>query len=501
MEPREAYRELTDRGREIAYLSSLGSLAAWDQRTYIPKKGHAHRALAMATASRIIHQKATDPRIGELLAAVEGSPLMEDPDVAANVRAWRRDYDRATKVPESLAVEIAEAASRGESAWAELRKKNDWQGFVPYLKRNIELKKAYAEAVGYEEEVYDALLEDFEQGLRTRALVPLFAELKGPAVELVRRIKEAPNKPPVEILHRHYPKASQEAFILEVLPELGYDLEAGRLDETAHPFASRIHPGDVRITTRYFEDFFNAAFFGSVHEAGHAMYGQGLPEEHWGTPLGESVSLGVHESQSRMWENLVARSPEFWRRYLPRAREHFEALRDVSPEEFAFAVNEVRPSLIRVEADEVTYNLHILLRFELELALFRDELKVEDLPEAWDQKMEAYLGIRPRNYAEGVMQDVHWSFGAFGYFPTYTLGNIYAAQLFAAAERELGPLPPRFEAGEFAPLLSWLREKVHRHGRRFEPAELIAKASGEPPSTRYLLDYLSQKFEALYGLT
>ncbi len=501
MDAKTAYQELLERSRERAYLSSPARLAAWDLRTYIPKKGHPHRAQALAAFSRMIHQKATDPKIGELLAAVEGSTLMEDPDVAANVRAWRKDYDRTTKVPESLAAEIAEAASRGESAWAELRKKNDWEGFVPYLKRNIELKKAYAEAVGYDEEVYDALLEDYEEGLRTRELVPLFEALKAPAIQLVREIQAAPKKPPVEILHRHYPKGAQEAFVLEVLPELGYDLEAGRLDETAHPFAIRIHPGDVRITTRYFEDFFNAAFFGSVHEAGHAMYEQGLPEEHWGTPLGESVSLGVHESQSRMWENLVGRSRGFWQHYFPRAKERFEALADVELSDFVFAVNEVKPSLIRVEADEVTYNLHILLRFELELALFRDELKVEDLPQAWNEKMEAYLGLRPKTYAEGVMQDVHWAGGAFGYFPTYTLGNVYAAQLFAAAERELGALEPRFAAGEFAVLLGWLRERVHRQGRRYPPKELIERATGAPPDTAFLLDYLNRKFRPLYGLT
>ena len=501
MDAKTAYQELVERGRERADLAALAGLAGWDLRTYIPKKGHAHRARVFATVSRVLHRKATDPRIGELLAAVEDSSLMEDPDVAANVRAWRRDYERATRVPESLAAEIAEAESRGESAWAEFKKKNDWEGFLPYLKRNIELKRAYAEAVGYEDEVYDALLEDYEEGLRTRDLVPLFEELKGPATRLVRRIATSAKKPRTDFLHRPYPKAEQRGFILEVLPELGYDLDAGRLDETAHPFAIRIHPGDVRITTRYFEDFFNAAFFGSVHEAGHAMYEQGLPEEHWGTPLGQSVSLGVHESQSRMWENLVGRSAGFWRRYFPRARARFEALADVDEEAFVFAVNEVRPSLIRVEADEVTYNLHILLRFELELALFRGELAPEDLPEAWNRKMEAYLGVVPKTYAEGVMQDVHWAGGAFGYFPTYTLGNVYAAQLFEAAEQALGALESHFAEGDFAPLLGWLREKVHRHGRRYPPAELIQRATGQPVSAGPLLRYLEGKFGALYELT
>jgi len=500
MDPKSAYQELVERGRELAYLRALGALAGWDQRTYIPEKGHAHRAKAFASLTGVVHRKATDPAIGDLLAAVEDSSLMEDPDVRANVIRWRRDYDRATRVPERLAVELAEAESAGESAWAEKRPRNDWGGFLPYLRKIVELKKAYAEAVGFEEEPYDALLEDYEPGLTTRDVERLFAELGPRAQDLLQRIQASDRKPPVEILHRSYPRRDQEAFILEVLPQLGYDLKAGRLDPTLHPFAIRIHPGDVRITTRYFEDFFNAAFFGSVHEAGHAMYEQGLPEAHWGTPLGESVSLGVHESQSRMWENFVGRSLGFWRYFLQRAQKRFASLAGVAVEDFVFAVNEVKPSLIRVEADEVTYNLHVLLRFELELALFRGELDPEDLPQAWNAKMRAYLGLEPATYADGVMQDVHWSGGSFGYFPTYTLGNVYAAQLFAAAERALGPLEERFARGEFGPLLAWLRENVHRHGRRYLPPELIERATGEPPTARYLTAYLEAKFSALYGL-
>ncbi len=500
MDPKSAYRELVERGKELAYLRALGALAGWDQRTYIPERGHAHRAKAFAALTGVVHRKATDPAIGRLLAAVEDSSLMEDPDVRANVIRWRRDYDRATRVPERLAVGLAEAESAGESAWAEKRAQNDWAGFLPYLRRIVELKKAYAEAVGFEEELYDALLEDYEPGLTTREVARLFAELRPRALDLLKRIQASDRRPPVAILHRSYPQREQEGFILEVLPELGYDLRSGRLDPTLHPFAIRIHPGDVRITTRYFEDFFSAAFFGSVHEAGHAMYEQGLPDEHWGTPLGESVSLGVHESQSRMWENFVGRSLGFWRYFFPRAQKRFAALAEAALEDFVFAINEVKPSLIRVEADEVTYNLHVLLRFELELALFRGELDPSDLPQAWNEKMRVYLGLEPATYADGVMQDVHWSGGSFGYFPTYTLGNVYAAQLFAAAERALGPLEERFARGEFEPLLAWLRANVHRHGRRYLPPELIERATGEPPTARYLNAYLEAKFGALYGL-
>ncbi len=499
MEAEKAYQWLVERGKEVAYLGAAASLLGWDQRTYIPAKGHPHRARQFAVISRLLHQLTTDPRIGEMLSVVEDSSLMDQADVAANVRNWRRDYERRIRVPERLAVELAQAESEGESAWAELREKEDWAGFVPYLEKILSLKKEYAEAVGYEAEAYDALLEDYEPGERAERLEALFAELRPALVELLQKIQGAPRQPDTGIVHRDFPVEAQKALILEVLPQLGYDLEAGRLDPTVHPFATRITPGDVRITTRYYDDYFNAAFFGSVHEAGHAMYEQGLPETHWGTPLGEAVSLGVHESQSRMWENMVGRSRGFWEYFFPKAQAHFPALADVGLDDFVFAINEVRPSLIRVEADEVTYNLHILLRFEIELALFRGEIGIRDLPEIWNQKMEAYLGIRPTAYKDGVMQDVHWSGGLFGYFPTYTLGNVYAAQLFAKAEAELGALEPSFARGEFAPLLSWLRDHVHAHGRRYTPRELIARATGEEPKATYLLSYLEKKFSGLYG--
>uniref|UniRef100_UPI00257D6129 carboxypeptidase M32 n=1 Tax=Oceanithermus sp. TaxID=2268145 RepID=UPI00257D6129 len=274
----------------------------------------------------------------------------------------------------------------------------------------------------------------------------------------------------------------------------------GRIDPTAHPFELSVGPGDVRITTRYYPDYLGAAFFGSVHEAGHAMYEQGLPAEHWGTPMGQAVSMGVHESQSRMWENLVGRSLGFWRFYYPKLQPRFAALADVRLEDFHRAVNAVKPSLIRVEADEVTYNLHILIRFELELALFRGELEVDDLPEAWNAKYHDYLGVVPPNFKDGVMQDVHWSGGMFGYFPSYTLGNVYAAQLFEAARRDLGEPEEAFARGEFAPLLEWLRDRVHRHGRRFPPRRLVERATGNPPGTDALVRYLNDRFGALYEL-
>ena len=502
MKPEQAYEALRAFQIDTAYYQSLGALAGWDQRTYIPRKGHAHRARQFAALARLLHARRTDPRIAEWLDAVEGSDLVADPESpeAANVREWRRDYERAVRVPDDLAVALAQAQSEGESAWESLREADDWAGFQPYLKRVLQLTREYAEAVGYETEPYDALLEDYEPGERAARLQAMFAELGRATRDLLERIRASAVRPPVEVLHRNYPVEVQRAVAYEVTGLLGYDLEGGRIDPTAHPFELSVGPGDVRITTRYYPDYLGAAFFGSVHEAGHAMYEQGLPAEHWGTPMGQAVSMGVHESQSRMWENLVGRSLGFWRFYYPKLQPRFAALADVRLEDFHRAVNAVKPSLIRVEADEVTYNLHILIRFELELALFRGELEVDDLPEAWNAKYHDYLGVVPPNFKDGVMQDVHWSGGMFGYFPSYTLGNVYAAQLFEAARRDLGELEEAFARGEFAPLLAWLRDRVHRHGRRFPPRRLVERATGNPPGTDALVRYLNDRFGALYEL-
>ncbi|MFD3004122.1 carboxypeptidase M32 [Thermus tengchongensis] len=511
MTPETAYQHLLEFQRETAYLASLGALAAWDQRTMIPRKGHEHRARQMAALARLLHQRATDPRIGEWLAAVEGSPLVQDPlsDAAVNVREWRQAYERARAIPERLMVELAQAQSEGESYWEEARPKDDWRGFLPYLKRIFALTKEKAEilfslpvAPGDPPygELYDALLDGYEPGMRAAELVPLFAELKEGLQGLLDRILGSGRRPDTAFLHRSYPKEAQRAFALELLQACGYDLEGGRLDPTAHPFEISIGPGDVRITTRYFEDFFNAGIFGTLHEMGHALYEQGLPKEHWGTPRGEAVSLGVHESQSRTWENLVGRSLGFWERFFPRAKELFPSLQDVALEDFHRAVNAVEPSLIRVEADEVTYNLHILVRLELELALFRGELALEDLPGAWAEKYRAYLGVAPKDYKDGVMQDVHWSGGLFGYFPTYTLGNLYAAQFFRKAQEELGDLEGLFRQGEFRPFLDWSRRKIHAEGSRLRPRALVERVTGTPPSAQPFLAYLEAKYRALYGL-
>jgi len=501
MPPKEAYDWLKAHHVETVVLESMGAVLHWDQSTMIPKAGHAHRSEQFAALAGLTHQRRSDPRVGEALAACEGFVAEQDPsDVqAANVREWKRTYERASKIPADLAVALARAASLGETTWQRTRPDNDWETFRPHLDELIRLRREEAEAVGYANEPYDALLDEYENGETAANLEPLFATLREAMVTLLDRIQGSSRRPDPGILDSDYPVAAQRAFCAMVSQSLGFDMQAGRIDDSAHPFSTRIGPGDTRITTRYNPRDLTEALFGVIHESGHAMYSQGIPAEHYGTPSGASVSLGVHESQSRLWENLVGRSAGFWRHFYPAAQDAFPCLEAVREADFLFAVNEVKPGLIRVDADEVTYNLHILLRFELELALMRGDLTTADLPAAWNEKMIEFLGVTPPDYASGVMQDVHWSAGLMGYFPTYTLGNVYAAQLFEAADAALGGLAPRFEKGEFAPLLGWLREHVHTWGSRLPPRELIRRATGKNPDPEALIRGLSRKYGALYG--
>ena len=459
-----------------------------------------HRHNQFAMLAKWIHVRATDPRIGEALARVEASDLVSDPAAApaVNVREWRRDYDRAIKIPQDLAVALAKATAEGETAWERTRPESDWETFKPFLATVVALKREEAQALGYAAEPYDAHLDLFEPGETAAALAPLLAELRMSLLRILEAVQGSRRRPQGEVVRRHFPVDGQERLARLAAQSLGYDFAGGRLDKTAHPFSVGIGPGDVRITTRFDEHRFSQAFFGTLHETGHALYDQGLPADHWGTPRGDTVSLGIHESQSRMWENLVGRSLGFWRFFYPRAQETFPVLQDVPLKTFHFAINEVKPSLIRTEADEVTYNLHILLRFELERALMNGDLEVEDLPGAFNDKMGAYLGLTPPGPGQGVMQDIHWSAGLFGYFPTYTLGNLYAAQFYARAEAELGPLEERFAAGDFAPLLTWLREKIHSQGNRFWARPLVREVTGEELTPQYLVRYLQRKFGALY---
>lgn len=513
-----SYRALIEQSRRIGLLGSVGAILGWDERTQLPPRGTELRAQQMALIAGMVHAQFTSPRIGELLSAVEQSDLVRDPasDAAANVREIRREYDRARRVPGSLIEQISRTEVLGQQAWAAARGASDYRAFEPWLGKMLELKRQEARcyldasphdspesAAGHDQPqtLYDALLEGFEPGERADNLRRVFAELRPALVELIARVRQSGRAAPVEILHRTYPAAAQQRLAQAAARAIGFDFQAGRLDVSVHPFCSGIGPGDVRLTTRYDEQYFGDAFFGVLHEAGHGLYEQGLPQQHFGTPLGQPVSLGIHESQSRMWENLVGRSRGFWAHFLPQARQVFGAtLADVSEDQFYRAVNDIRPSLIRTEADEATYNLHILLRFELEQALLSGDLPTADLPGEWNRRMRADLGVDVPDDARGCLQDIHWSGGAIGYFPTYTLGNLYAAQFFQSAQRELGDASAAFARGQFAPLLAWLRTNIHQHGMRYRPRELVQRVTGRDLEARPLLDHLRATAQEVYGL-
>jgi carboxypeptidase Taq len=569
-DPQAAYDELIQRARELATFGSCSVLLGWDEQTYMPPGGAKHRGNQMALLAGLHHERATDPRIGDLLLTIETSSLISDPEseTAVNVRELRRSYERRVRLPKTLVEELARTTSMAQGEWVVARSANDFARFRPWLETILHLKRqesaciqstlaksrtanasstktpvaALATAPGTHSDkdtggnaVYDPLLDEYEPGAKTAELTVLFENLRRELVPMVAAITESQSQktpgrlgnsdraashhsPPNEsgsstlttdhspqrgeaVLKRSYPLDRQKVFGQGVAAAIGFDFRRGRLDVTAHPFCSGMGPGDCRITTRYDEHDFTEAFSGILHEVGHGLYEQGLDETHYGTPMGEAVSLGIHESQSRLWENALGRGLPFWKYWFPLARSVFhEALADVTLDQFHAALNHVAPSLIRVSADEVTYNLHIIVRFELEQDLLSGNLPVTDLPAAWNQKYRETLGISPPDDATGCLQDIHWSAGLIGYFPTYTLGNLYAAQLFTQAEVDLGGLDESFARGDFRELLNWLRAKVHSQGQRYRAADLIERITGKKPDSRPLIESLRRKYGALYGI-
>ena len=500
----EIYAELTRLLREAALLSSCSSVLSWDEQTYMPKHGSAHRADQLGLLAGLAHERSTSPRIGELLSELEQSGDLgeADGDRAVNIREARRTYDRQTKLPRRLVEELSRTTTLSQQAWIVAREESDFAAFLPWLEKMIGLKREEAEAVGYGQGIpYDALLDDYEPGMTAAEVERVFTPLRDELVPLVAAIQSSSRRPKVEILSRHYPKTPQIVLAEGASKAIGFDFEAGRVDESAHPFCSGFGPGDCRLTTRYNDHHFNSAFFGVMHESGHGIYDQGLRGDSFGLGIGQATSLGIHESQSRLWENFIGRSLSFWKYLFPTAQIAFpRALGDVSLEEFYFAVNDVRPSLIRVEADEVTYNLHIMLRFEIEKNLVSGALKPADVPAAWNDKVQSDFGLTVPNDANGCLQDIHWSAGLLGYFPTYALGNMYAAQFFNAARRDLGNLEELCARGQFKPLKAWLNEKIHQHGKRFPAKRLVEIVTGETLSHRPLTAHLKSKYSELYGL-
>ena len=469
----------------------------------MPPGGVMSRAEQLSTISRLSHVRFTGEEVGRLLDDLQSEVAGKDYDSteASLVRVIRRDYEQARRLSPDLVAEISTASSTAMPVWRKARQEGNFSLFAPYLEKNVELNRRVADALGYEKRPYDALINYNEPGLTTAQLEELFAELKSAIVPLVADIARHDGAADDTVLHRDFDPELQLKYALDTVARLGYDLDRGRQDLSTHPFSTSFGPGDVRITTRVSRDFFNECLFGSIHEAGHAMYNQGMGEDIDRTPLWDGASPGVHESQSRLWENLVGRSRPFWRHFYPSLRATFpDQLRDVDEEAFYRAVNRSYPSYIRVEADEVTYNMHILMRFELENELLEGTLTVKDLPEAWNSRFKSYLGLDVPNDREGVLQDIHWSYVSFGVFPGYTLGNLIGAQLMEKIRTDISDLDAQVERGEFAPLLAWLRKNVHRHGRKFTPDELLERATGKKLTAGPWISYVQQKFGALYGL-
>lgn len=498
-----SFDEICAFGRETALLESVESLLGWDERTYMPPAAGPYRAEQMTYLSGLVHRRHTDPRLGELLAELAGSELAKDPhsDAAATIRQMKRDYDKRVKLPQALVEELTRASVLGQQAWVEARKNDDFKSFAPHLAKIYDLKRQQAEALGYKEHPYDALLDDFEPDAKTSEVAKVLAGLRSELVPLVQAIQASGRKPKCEILERTFPAAAQETFGKHAAAAIGFEFDRGRLDVTHHPFCAGMGPHDCRITTRYDERYFPTAFFGILHEAGHGIYDLGLRPDWFGLPPGTYLSLGIHESQSRMWENQVGRSRTFWQHFFPQAQAAFpEALAETSLDDFFFAINNVQPSLIRVEADEATYNLHIIIRFELEQAILTGDLAIADVPGAWKEKYHQYLGIEPPNDADGCLQDVHWSAALVGYFPTYSLGNLYSAQFFEQADHDLGGLAAMFSRGEFQPLKRWLNEKIHHRGQCYTAAQLLKLVTGQSLSHAALMRHLRGKLQPLYGI-
>jgi len=494
-----SFEPLLARMQELKDLAGAIGLLTWDQETYLPSKGGEARADQLSTLQALHHERLVDAALGSLLEDARGDASLTG-DARAMVRVLTWERERAVRVPESLVRELAQAQSRGLHAWHQARAERRFAAFLPALSRLLELRRAEADAIGHPGgERYDALLDAYEPGMKTARLREVLEALESRLVPIARVLCEQPA--PRDWLTGDFPVAAQWRLCEQVLREMGFDLSAGRLDTSVHPFTGGTHPRDVRLTTRVDPRNLRQALFGAMHEGGHGLYEQGFDEAHYRTPLAAAPSMGLHESQSRLWENMVGRSHAFWRRYFPQVQAEFSAaLGNADAGSVYRTVNQVTRSNIRVDADEVTYNLHIVLRFQLEVLLMRDALPLEELPREWNERTERLIGVRPADDVEGVLQDIHWAYGELGYFPTYALGNLYAASLFAAARRELPGLDEAIEHGELSLIREWLRRRVHAEGYRYPAEELVTRITGRGLTDADFIDYLRTKYGEMYGL-
>lgn len=485
--------------QEIGKLESAISLLHWDQRTYLPQKGLAARALVLGKLARIAFELLVSDKLGHYLEELETQDDLSLEE-QASIRVVGKAYRRHKSIPPDIYEQFTIAQSRSESAWEQAKKTSDFELFRPHLQKMVDFSRQFAQLYGYETNPYDALLEEYEPGMTTEQLRSVIEPLRKKLVPFIKRLREEGTRPRTEILDGTFPIDKQEELSLRVLKAMGYDFSAGRLDTTVHPFTISTGPQDTRVTTRFIGDNLFSGISSTMHEGGHALYGQGIPPElHW-SGLDGGASFGIHESQSRMWENMIGKQLPFLKFFQPILASVFPEFAHTRPETLYNALNTVTPSLIRIEADEVTYNLHIMLRFELEEQLINGRISITDLPEVWKDAMKRYLGVVPKDDAHGVLQDVHWSTGMFGYFPSYMLGNLYAAQIFAKVREEIPDLDEQIANGKLVVLLSWLRKQVHRFGKTYEPQELLQRITGERLNPSYFTRYITDKYSLIYSL-
>lgn len=487
----------------VVDLQRAASVLAWEQQTYMPSGGAAARAEQLATLEGLAHRMFVTDEIGALLADLNATAddLDYDSDGASLLRFISRNYEHKRRIPSELVAELARTTALAQATWVQARQCADYAMFKPHLQKVLALRRDQAECLAPYEHIYDPLLDEYEPDIKTSEVREIFLSIKDELIDLVRAISARADAVNDEPLYGDFDIDQQRAFGLEIAQKFGYDLKRGRLDEAPHPFCTTFSSDDVRITTRFDNSFLPSALFSTMHETGHALYEQGVSPELARSGLDSGISLGIHESQSRMWENLVGRSRPFWRHFFPKLQDTFpEALGAVDVEGFYRAINLSKPSLIRVEADEVTYNLHIMIRFELELDLLTGALHLDDLPTAWNDKYQSYLGVVPQNDSEGVLQDIHWSMGAIGYFATYSIGNLLSVQLLNSAREALPSLDADILAGEFGELLQWLRDNIHCHGSKFTPRELVQRVTGGRLDSRPYMRYLREKYSDIYGL-
>ncbi len=486
--------------KKIEYLNSSIAVLGWDEMVNTPKQGKAYRGEVLGYLSGELYKLITSD---EMLSYIEYLKKEDNLDTVtkAMVDKCEKDYNETKKIPEELYTQYTIDSSNSMAAWEESKDSNNFNIYAPHLQKMIDYKKKFVDYLGYEENKYNTLLDMYEPGITVKKLDEVFSELRDGIVELLNKIKLSGTKPDVSFFNGHFPKEKQEEFSKYVLKHMEYDYESmGRIDESTHPFTTQFCNKDVRITTHYYEDDFRPAFYSCVHEGGHALYEQDIPDELKGTLLGEGVSMGIHESQSRFYENIVGRSKEFWSSFYPEAQKTFPEFKNIDLETFYRGINYVEPSLIRVEADELTYSLHIIIRYELEKMLMNDELEVKDLPEMWNKKYKEYLGIEPPTDSEGVLQDMHWADGSFGYFPSYALGNLYGAQMLNKMKKDIPDFYTQIEKGNLTDIHNWLKENVHKHGSIYKPAHLIKIITGEELKAKYFIEYLNNKYKEIYNL-